>query len=87
MEVSIDQYYSIKENVYKDLCEVRKLFSTNTTEPQAKAGYKALLMMRLYCPDNCMIPVDATIDEFEYRMKYAGINYLWEQIEGVDDGN
>jgi hypothetical protein len=80
----LSEYYKVAKNCYDDLCMVRKLFSTRTTEKEAKAGWKALQIMKIYCPKECVEPVDATIYEFEWRMKIMGLDYVWTEPEGVE---
>ncbi|MCH9712672.1 MAG: hypothetical protein K0U20_08630 [Proteobacteria bacterium] len=82
-QASIDEYYKIPENVFRDLGETRNLFNTQTTEAEAKNGYKALMLMRLYCPAECEAAVDSTIAEFEFRMSYLGLDFEWTEPEGV----
>lgn len=67
------EYFSNKHNCYKDISEIRKLYKLDITQEQADKALKSLLLMFLYCPKELSIAVEATIQEFEYRMKFIGI--------------
>ena len=80
--VDISKNFDTKEKCFQAMGDVRKLYNTRTTEPQAKAANKALHLMVVYCPVEIIGMVEATIQEFEWRMNHMGFDISYG--EGVD---
>jgi len=74
----LKDYYSDIKNCYKDLCEVRKIYNTNTTHEQFDAAIHSLMLMRVHCVENDQLLglIDATINETQMRQSYAEFGVL-----------
>ena len=83
MADAIAEQFDTKEKCYQAMRDVRDLYNTRTTEPQAKAANKALHLMIVYCPAEVVGMVEATIHEFEFRMAHMGFDISYD--EGVTE--
>ena len=64
------EYYENKSNVYKDLGLARSMFSKKCTLEEFEQMEKTLGLMYLYCPNDLMSVVHATMEEATTRKFY-----------------
>lgn len=64
--------YKDKEYCFNEIKTARDIFTSKKlfTIEKAELIMKGLVMMLVYCPEECLISIEATIKELEIRRAY-----------------
>jgi hypothetical protein len=68
----MNELYKDAKYCYNEIRTARDIFTSKKlfSEEKAELLLKGLIMMLVYCPEECKIAVEATIKELEIRRAY-----------------